>query len=77
MQWCDNEQNDFPDSEFSTDGGVLYPRRPGGSRHRAGPGSVSTPYPADEPSTSLYGLADGGADDGGADGAADDGAARG
>jgi hypothetical protein len=85
MRWCDNEQNDFPDGEFSIHGGTLYHCRPGGSRHPAGPGSVTTEDPANRPygPYALYGAADGAAEedyDGGADGGADgaaDGAADG
>lgn len=49
MRWCDFEQNDFPDVEFTVDGGVVYHRRPGGYRHLAGLSSVTTQYPEDQP----------------------------
>jgi hypothetical protein len=29
MQWCDKENNDFPDSEFTWEGGVRYHTRRG------------------------------------------------
>lgn len=50
MKWCEYEQNDFPDREFTIVGDVEYHTRPGGSRHRAGPGNIEIPLPDEYPS---------------------------
>lgn len=56
MRWCENEQNSFPDAEFTEVSGVVFHRRPGGQRHPAaavprdhGPGRWELPLPDKAP----------------------------